>query len=361
LATALQCDVRPAKAKPVEPSSDRVVTAGEAARGGRLEVLNNLPVTQLIPVMKSITAGLGVGCEFCHTFGKDGQLDTNAPEKEEQKTARAMMKMVREINQRNFGGKLQVSCFTCHAGHPHPQSVPDLPVTMVAAEPSATPAPLPIKAETIISSYVNAIGGEEAMAKIKSCSAKGKYQAANGTTGTYETEAMAPDKGYEVITTSGGSRKRILVGGKGWEKSAYGVRVLLTDQAIDTELVQPFLFAAQLKGEYSQFEVAGQEKIDNADVYVLNATRRDKIRERLYFDAQTGLLVRRVTFGPAMIGLLPEQVDFADYRDAGGIKLPFTVRVATADATNPSSTRTLDEVKLNPPIDHARFDKPTEK
>jgi hypothetical protein len=123
--------------------------------------------------------------------------------------------------------------------------------------------------------------------------------------------------------------------------------------------VQPFLFAAQLKHEYSELDVAAQEKIDNADVYVLNATRRDNIHERLYFDAQNGLLVRRVTFGPTMVGLLPEQVDFTDYRDAGGIKLPFTVRVATADSTNPSSTRTFEDVKLNAAIDPTRFEKPT--
>ena len=45
----------------------------------------------------------------------------------------------------------------------------------------------------------------------------------------------------------------------------------------------------------------------------------------LYFDKQSGLLVRMVRFGSSPIGRAPTQVDFADYRDVpgAGIKMPY--------------------------------------
>jgi hypothetical protein len=36
-----------------------------------------------------------------------------------------------------------------------------------------------------------------------------------------------------------------------------------------------------------------------------------------------------------MIGIMPEQIDFSDYRDVEGLKLPFSTRVSTADAKKP--------------------------
>jgi len=77
----------------------------------------------------------------------------------------------------------------------------------------------------------------------------------------------------------------------------------------------------------------------------------------LYFDAETGLLVRRTTSTTTPVGTIPEQVDFSDYRDVDGMKVPFTIRVSTVDPTY-SVVRKFTEIKLNVPIDAKRFNKP---
>jgi len=79
--------------------------------------------------------------------------------------------------------------------------------------------------------------------------------------------------------------------------------------------------------------------------------------ERLFFDVQTGLLLRRITSTPTMVGVIPEQVDYDDYRDVGGMKIPFVIRVSSTDPSY-SSTRTFTEVKLNVPVDESKFSKP---
>jgi len=58
-----------------------------------------------------------------------------------------------------------------------------------------------------------------------------------------------------------------------------------------------------------------------------------------------------------LVGTIPEQVDFADYKDVDGLKLPFTIRVSAVDP-NYSVVRKFTEIKLNVPLDAKIFNKP---
>jgi hypothetical protein len=83
--------------------------------------------------------------------------------------------------------------------------------------------------------------------------------------------------------------------------------------------------------------------------------REGKTPLRLYFDEQTGLLVRLVRFGETPLGRLPTQIDYADYREVDGVKIPFRWTLA-----RPSGLFTIQvsEVKDNVPVDDAKFAKP---
>jgi len=101
--------------------------------------------------------------------------------------------------------------------------------------------------------------------------------------------------------------------------------------------------------------VLGKEKIGDREAFVVGATSRDDSREKLYFDAETGLLVRRyVTFRTAL-GPIPEVTDFADYKEVEGIRLPFVVSWSRPPFT---STEKFVEIRLNVPMDDAKFNPP---
>jgi hypothetical protein len=70
------------------------------------------------------------------------------------------------------------------------------------------------------------------------------------------------------------------------------------------------------------------------------------------------LLVRRVITTPTILANIPEQIDFEDYREVDGMKLPFTIRITSIDSFF-SSTRKFTEMKLNAPVDAAKFRKPS--
>ena len=74
----------------------------------------------------------------------------------------------------------------------------------------------------------------------------------------------------------------------------------------------------------------------------------------LYFD-KAGLLVRLVRWNQTAVGPVPTQIDYADYREVAGVKMPFTW---TVSQTYMQMTIKLSEIQPNVPIDAARFAKP---
>src|ERR1700721_2507892 len=92
-------------------------TAGEAFKN--IQVLKDIPASELIPSMRYVAASLGVGCDYCH---QDDQFDTDHKPTKQQ--ARNMMKMMFAINQDNFNGKREVTCYTCHRGAAREANLP---------------------------------------------------------------------------------------------------------------------------------------------------------------------------------------------------------------------------------------------
>src|SRR4051812_13715299 len=154
-------------------------TAGEV--GKNVQVLKDLPADQLNPTMRFFAYSLGVECAFCHALP-----DQSSDAKPTKTIARAMIKMVMDINKNNFNGHTEVTCFTCHRGTQDPTIAPVIESTKIvpggtapppapaagrggrggAAAAEAEPA-LP-SADAIAAKYIQALGGEQALRKITS-------------------------------------------------------------------------------------------------------------------------------------------------------------------------------------------------
>jgi len=99
--------------------------------------------------------------------------------------------------------------------------------------------------------------------------------------------------------------------------------------------------------------VSGIQRVGERDAYVVESTT-DAKTERYYFDTQTGLLLRKITLNKTMLMPFPEQVDFEDYREVDGVKMPFTIRYSGID-TYDSWVRTFTEIKRNVTVDDTLF------
>ena len=70
---------------------------------------------------------------------------------------------------------------------------------------------------------------------------------------------------------------------------------------------------------------------------------------------ESGLLVRVVRWNKTPVGIVPTQIDYTDYRDVAGVKMPFKIVVTW---TNGQNTIVLSDVQPNIAIDAAKFAKP---
>jgi photosynthetic reaction center cytochrome c subunit len=345
---------------PTAPQTPVEQTVEQAHKN--IQVLKGLPESQLIPVMNYMSASLGVRCNYCHVQ-KDGNWDFPSDEKGEKKAAREMITMVTSVNKSTFKGNAEVSCYTCHRGKTsvvHTLSMP-LPTPEPRQQPSAGQGQqreaLPT-AEQVLDKYYQALGGAAAIDKLKSRVMKGTLTTANGEDLGYELRQSGPEMVLATITTPQmGVIERGFNGRAGWEKSTKGVRDLGSEELTYLRRYPDLYTDTRLAGQFSRISVAGKSKIEGRDVYVLRATTTGGKREQLYFDAETGLLIRRTTSTTTPVGVIPEQVDFSDYREVDGLKVPFTVRVSTIDP-NYSVVRKFTEIKLNVPVDTKQFNKP---
>jgi len=346
------------------PAAPATLAAGEKTVDQvhkNIQVLKGVPESQLIPVMNYMGASLGVRCNYCHV-NKDGNWDFASDEKGEKKSAREMITMVTGINKTTFKGNPEVSCYTCHRGRTS--------VAHTLSQPVPTPEPRPAAGQNqqsreglpptdqILDKYYQALGGPSALDNLKSRFMKGTVTTATGTELGYEVTQSGPDLILASITTpQSGIVERAFNGTVGWEKSSGGVREMAPEEITYFKRYPNLYTDLKLKGQFSRLSVSGKQKLDGRDVYVLRGANVDGRREQLFFDVESGLLVRRITSSTTLVGIIPEQIDFSDYREVDGMKLPFAIRVSAIDQ-NYSLLRKFTEIKINPTVDPKRFNKP---
>ena len=325
-----------------------------------IQVLKELPNSQLIPVMNFIGASLGVNCAHCHVRSGDEWL-FEKDDKREKLTARKMIQMVLDINRQNFNSQSQVTCYTCHRGQTTPATLPTLPITPPTPPGAAITRPtseqLPT-VEQILGKYVAAIGGRPAFTKLKNRVWKGTQITSDGTSIPLEIYQAAPNKYLTVLMTPRmGTFMTGFDSSTAWIANPRGARTLSGSQLEQAKRAADFFGDLHLQELYPQMTVIGKEKIGEHEVYVIASPVSDKRVEKLYFDTQTGLLLRILALNETMIAWLPEQTDFEDYRTVDGIKLPFMMRLSSVDARS-SWTRKFTEVSHNVTIDESKFKMP---
>lgn len=337
-------------ALPVVAQTTETKTAEQVYKN--IVALKGVPADQVIPAMQFISAALGGECTMCHVQGK-----FDADEKSAKKTARAMISMTMEINKTSFGGRAQVSCFTCHKGSEHPVSVPPvLESDMPAAHPEARSAASGAQptADDIVAKYVAAAGGADAIKKVTSRVMTGKIMVGQQEN-NIELYTKAPNKRISITRTVNGESITAFDGTAGWMGTPARAREMSAADSESAGLDAEFYFPLRIKEIFTQVRRGRTEEIGGVMCEVLNAARQGKPPVRLYFDQSTGLLVRMVRYTETPVGRNPVQIDYADYREADGVKIPFRWTLAR---TNGRFTIQIDSVKSNVPIDDSKFSKP---
>lgn len=334
-----------------------------------IQVLRGIPVNEFMGTMGFFSASLSMNCTDCHVKDSAGNWDRYADDTPLKQTARRMVLMENLINRADFGGTRLVTCYTCHRGFQKPEVTPSL-AEEYGAPPPEDPdrvevlpdAPdSPAAAEQILDKFIQAVGGAQQLAKLSSFSAKGTYVGFDTNAQKVPTEIFAKAPNQRTMTNHlpGGDDTTTYDGREAWIAAADKPTplIMLTGGDLDgARLDAELSFPALLKQDLSKWHV-GFPPVTIADraVQVVEGTAAGGTPVKLFFDKESGLLVRQVRFINTAVGLIPLDVDYSDYRAVSGVKMPFHWTVTWVDGR---STTELTDVQPNVAVPAAKFAKP---
>jgi photosynthetic reaction center cytochrome c subunit len=320
-----------------------------------IQALKGIPAEQLIPSMQFIAASLGVECEYCHV--------AHANEKDDKKsklTARKMIAMMMAINKENFEGHREVTCYSCHRGSKDPVATPIItgeepkPESAEGSKPGETKTVFP-PADQLLDKYLAAVGGAEALQKITTRVQKGTLTAFGGQHFTVDVFSKAPAKRFSVMHLSNGDSITAFDGNRGWLSVPGRVHIMSAAENDAARIDADLYFPLHVKTLYQKFRVDEGEKIAGRDTYLVVGRNEGQPPLRLYLDKESGLLLRLVRYAETPLGRNPTQIDYADYREENGVKIPFRW---TLSRPGNQFTIQVEQLQQNVPVDDAKFTPP---
>jgi hypothetical protein len=273
-----------------------------------IQVFKGVPSSDLIPSMEFMAASLKVECSDCHD-AKDYSADTRM-----KGAARHMVTMQRDINAKNFGGRNQVTCMTCHGGKEQPQGTPLAEgITLRHTRIDSPP-----KAEDLFAKHITTAGNVPG-ALVRA----GTLTAPNDATHKVETKPL------EFIQAPGG-KFRLVAGER--RVGSDGTQTWYGAQAMGGEAVAIFgRIGRAWRGDdafagLDRTSIAGKDIVGKTPVVVVRANRASTTStEELSFDTRSNLLARLVNARRSSIGTVVTAIDYTNYKKVEGLQVPMKV------------------------------------
>ena len=327
-----------------------------------ITVLKGIPVDTFFESMGMFASSMGNDCTYCHAKAAYFDRSKFAELTPRITRARGMIAMMNTINKAYFAGEARVTCFTCHRGNNSPVRESDLAIQYGTGEEDPNAIDFPeytvASAESLFDKYLQAIGGRARAAAITSVIARGTYEGFDTAFSKIPVEVYtkAPNQRTMVVKMFNGDSVRAFDGVNGWlagPDTPMPIVELSGGNLERARLEALVTFPATIRQAYPQWKV-GRTAIDDKEVFIVQGRNGTQTPTNLYFD-QAGLLVRMVRWTETPVGRVPTQIDYSDYRDVSGVKMPFKVIVSQ---TYMQSTIELSAIQANVAVDAAKFNKP---
>jgi len=395
LAQSAQAPGAPSSAAPQGPGTYKNV-----------QVLKDMSPAQLHDTMVFFSAVTGGNCQGCHVRGADGEFAFEKDDNDHKTAARTMITMVQAINTQHFKGEERVTCATCHQARRTPNPLPPLalmltPDQLAAQAPQqgrggpgapgaggppvagggAPPAAVPPAAgglaqgpggqaaagggrgpqrptetvDQVLDKYIQALGGRDAVAKLKTRTRKGTLTNRANQTANVTIEDTATGQIRTSIDGQPAPATRAFDGKAAWGQTGPRVRDFEGVEATNIGLAADLALPVNIKDTYNALAVQNYGRIAGHQVISLQGRRANGVSEQLMFDRESGLLVRRNIRLRTPLGELPVEIGYDDYRPVNGVQTPFEMHITDWES---ASTLKFSDVTFNLPVDAARFTRP---
>jgi predicted Zn-dependent peptidase/outer membrane lipoprotein-sorting protein len=208
-----------------------------------------------------------------------------------------------------------------------------------------------------------ALGGNEAFAAVQSIKQTGTLTLIRPMGEmSIDVEALVsfPDKAKSTMRTPMGDITQLLNGDQVWMINPMGAAQPAPPQMRDAMIEEMwgnlvFLYG-QLNEEGLAIQHLGQEEIDGKAVEALLITPPGVSPFRLYLDAETLLPVKKAGQTVTQQGPTEIETTLSDYRDVGGVKLPFKHTIVQNG--QPGGESVTKSIEINPEIPPDAFAAP---
>jgi len=326
-------------------------------------VLRDIPIDTFFDAMGMFANAMGNDCTFCHVPAAALDRAKFAEVTPRMQRARGMIAMMQTINKSYFAGAPRVTCFTCHHGNQSPRSDPNIALQYSTPEedPNARDfaTDTTLNADAIFDKHLQAIGGADRLARLTSLAAKGTYAGFDTLFEKVPVEifAKAPNQYSTIVHMSAGNSVRTFNGGSGWMAGPDTPVPLVTLSAgnLDRARLEALVaFPAGLRRAFPHWRL-GRAVLNDEEVVIVQGIDDERQPLANFYFAPSGLLVRMVRWTLTPVGFVPTQIDYSDFRDVAGVKIPFH---RTVSQTFMQMNVELTDVQPNVAVDAARFARP---
>jgi hypothetical protein len=341
--------------------------AGVYFKNVSTSTLKELSVDDFIGAMGVMTDALGLDCADCHPNAGSDQVDW-VFDTARKKTARRMVEMVNNLNKEFFGGAQRVTCWTCHHGRVIPAT--SIALNAVYEAPNGEfddrvvrDPEQPAGAE-IVDKFVAAVGGPQKWAGIRNYVASGASIGFGGFGGDGQFEIFANSPNQRTVRIQfpqhrdRGVSMWVYNGTTGWVNTPRALLEnydLIGGELDGARLEAVLAFPANIKGAMNNWRQGFRRVIDDQEYLVIQGDGPRGSMGTFYFDPKTFLLKRLVRYNPSPVGNVSVQIDYSDWRDVNGVKLPFQYDFFWLDG---KYTAKIKDYKFNTTIDPTIFQRP---
>lgn len=218
---------------------------------------------------------------------------------------------------------------------------------VVAAVPKKTPA-------EVISSYINAIGGEAELKKVNTIVSTGDFEV-QGQRLNASAKLMAPNLESTVISMGGTTVMKDAFDGTTGIKVQGPSTISYTPEELKEKKTRKGMFE-QLYYTAAELEDGGISKVGDVPAYKITVTPAAGSKKTEYYDAKTGLLIKEERTIKSAGKDQAVTIIYSEYKKVGNVLMPYRVVqiVPMGDATM-EMTVVLKDVKINTPLTAADF------
>lgn len=237
---------------------------------------------------------------------------------------------------------------------------------VAAALNAQDPKPITVKetVDGLVAKNVEAKGGAQALAAVKSLRFQGKLLANQGRLEfTYVQIKKRPGAVREETSLQGMTRVDAYDGTEGWKISPFGGRkdpekvsvddakALVEDAEVDGPLVD-------WKAKGSTVEYLGTEDVEGTMAHKLKVVRKNGDINYVYLDPDHFLEIRIITQRMENGSRVENETDIGDYEKINGVFFPFSIEAGPKGSTDKQKV-IFEKAEANVPVDDSIFKFPT--